>query len=36
MGTEMDALVIGNCILLKDEQVTAVDADSYRKEFVLD
>ena len=31
LGTNMDALVIGNCILLKDEQVTAVDADSYRK-----
>jgi len=37
MATDMDALVLENCILLKEEQVGAVaDRDAYLKQFKLD
>jgi carbamoyltransferase len=38
MGTNMDALVIENVLLLKDEQVaaSATDVEAYKKSFVLD
>jgi carbamoyltransferase len=38
MGTNMDALVMENVLLLKDEQVaaSASDVDSYQKSFALD
>lgn len=36
MGTEMDALAIGNCYLLKEEQVTAQGQSHYHQQFELD
>jgi len=35
MGTEMDALVIGNCVLMKDDQDPKLKLD-YRNAFELD
>jgi len=36
MRTEMDVLVLGNAILLKQNQETVADDDSWREEFQLD
>jgi carbamoyltransferase len=38
MGTDLDALVVENTLLLKDEQhgTKAFDADSYQRAFALD
>lgn len=36
MRTEMDALVLENCILLKDQQPPHVETSDWRKEHVLD
>jgi carbamoyltransferase len=38
MGTDMDALVIENVLLLKDEQVarSAIEVEAYQKSFALD
>ena len=35
MGTELDLLVIGNCVLRKDDQDSALHRD-YTSEFALD
>jgi carbamoyltransferase len=36
MRTEMDLLVLENCILYKNEQKPLVDDSDWRKEFELD
>ena len=38
MGTHMDALVLENCLLLKEEQPAAIrlDAEAYKATFKLD
>jgi carbamoyltransferase len=36
MRTEMDALVIGNCLLLKPDQPAAVADDRWQDTFALD
>jgi carbamoyltransferase len=36
MRTEMDALVVGNCLLLKEEQPAWAETDDWRRELELD
>jgi carbamoyltransferase len=36
MGTEMEALAIGDCLLLKEEQDPALAQGDYKEQFVLD
>jgi carbamoyltransferase len=36
MRTQMDVLVLENCVLLKEEQPTVADDGAWKKEFVLD
>ena len=36
MRTEMDVLVLEDCILLKEEQPTPKDDESWREEYELD
>jgi carbamoyltransferase len=36
INTEMDALVVGNCLALKSEQKVKAEREEYLKEFVLD